>query len=72
MLFGGGEFLNKVSKGGKGGCLVAQRGVLGLVVEFIRHLGDKRGEEPADSGVMLLEEFLSGGGGLLDGAHCGG
>lgn len=71
LFFGGGEFLYEVDDGGEGGCLVAEGGVFGLVVQFVGHLGDEGGEECADSGIVLLEEFLAGGGGLLDGAHCG-
>lgn len=71
LFFGGGEFLYKVNKGGEGGCLVAKGWMFGFVVQLFGHLGDEGGEECADSGIVLLEEFLAGGGGLLDGAHSG-
>lgn len=42
-----------------------------VVAQFFGHLGDEGGKECADSCIVLLEEFLACGGGLLDGAHCG-
>lgn len=71
LFFGGCEFLYEVNKGGEGGCLVAEGGVFVIVAQFFGHLGDEGGEECADSGIVLLEEFLACGGCLLDGAHCG-
>ena len=43
LFFGGSEFLYEVDEGGEGGCLVAEGGVFGLVVQFVGHLGEKRG-----------------------------
>ncbi len=71
LFFGGGEFLYEVDESGEGGCLVAEGGVFVVVAQFFGHLGDEGGEECADSGIVLLEEFLACSGGLLDGAHCG-
>lgn len=42
-----------------------------LVVELSGHLAKKGGEECAHAGIVLLEEFLPCGGGLLDGTHGG-
>ena len=71
MFFGGCELLNEVDEGGEGGCLVAEGGAIVVVAQFFGHLGDEGGKECADSCIVLLEEFLACGGGLLDGAHCG-
>lgn len=74
LFFGGGEFLHEVDEGGEGGCLVAEGGMFILVVELGGHLGDEGREECADSGIVLLEEFLAGEGfGFYgaDGGICG-
>lgn len=42
-----------------------------LVVELGGHLAEEGGEECIHSGIVLLEEFLPCGSGLLDGAYCG-
>ena len=65
LFFGGGEFLYEVNKGGEGGCLVAEGGMFILVVELGGHLGDEGREECADSCIVLLEESLTCGGGLV-------
>lgn len=36
--------------------------MLVVVAQFFGHLGDEGGEECADSGIVLLEEFLAGEG----------
>lgn len=71
LFFGGCEFLYEVDEGGEGGCLVAEGGVFVIVAQFFGHLGDEGGEECADSGIVLLEEFLACGCGLFYGAHSG-
>ena len=71
LFFGGGEFLYEVDKGGEGSCLVAKGWMFGFIAQFLGHLGDEGREECADSSIVLLEEFLACGGGLLDGAYCG-
>ena len=65
LFFGGGEFLYEVDKGGEGSCLVAKGGVFVVVAQFFGHLGDEGGKECADSCIVLLEEFLACGGGLV-------
>lgn len=42
-----------------------------LIVDSGGHLTNECGEEFADLCIVLLEELLSCGGGLLDGADCG-
>ena len=65
LFLGGGEFLGEIGEGGEDGRKVACRDAVGFILDASGDCLEGVGEGFAEAAVLLREEFLACGGGLV-------